>query len=204
MANTNGGICEGLDDCTTGGTCQDGACVGSIPVRCGHLSDACNRGVCVPGTGCVKQLEREGLACGGPVGDFCDSGGVCVAGVCVGGTTGVCSNGGDPCRDAFCAPVVGCTPVMLTGPACTPGPCYVENTGSCVAGGCTGGQQVTNGINPAGPGGGLCPIGQLCSHGVCRVCEPSGTFLSGSCFDLGGQCCGGCTDIDVGAGQCTT
>src|SRR5262249_12344814 len=46
----DGAACTDEDPCTTGDTCQSGACTGGAPLKCPDL-DACHLGVCDPMTG---------------------------------------------------------------------------------------------------------------------------------------------------------
>ena len=100
----NGTVCG--DACTTGGTCQSGACTGGSPLVCDD-DDVCNGlETCNPLTGCVPGSALD-----------CSDGNGCTADLCA--PVGGCSNpllpDGSPCDDGDrCSLFDACT-----GGACT-------------------------------------------------------------------------------------
>jgi len=74
----NGAACDDHSLCTTGETCQSGACVGSVTVTCATPAACHAAGTCSPATGvCSDPVPLEGTAC-----DLAGSFGTCHAGVC--------------------------------------------------------------------------------------------------------------------------
>ena len=93
---TNGTTCNDGNVCTDNYTCQAGACAGSNPITCTALDQCHVTGTCNPSTGvCSNPTATNGTSCND--GNACDSNDTCQTGVCVAGTTVVCT-ASDQCR----------------------------------------------------------------------------------------------------------
>jgi len=118
VAKVNGTTCNDSNACTTGETCQSGACTGGTAVTC--TTDHCHTiGVCVPATGCPAAVavtcttdqchtigacvpatgcpaavaKTNGTVCND--GNACTSSETCQTGVCSGGHAQTCSGSGN-------------------------------------------------------------------------------------------------------------
>ena len=143
----NVGLCDDLNNCTTGDVCLAGSCVG-LPTVCTD-NDVCNGvescnpadGSCTLGTGlscgdnndCTDDTCDAVLGCANtPNSNPCDDASVCTSGdVC---TDGACVGTALPCNDnnacngvETCHPVFGCqvgaTPVCNDADSCTSDVC---------------------------------------------------------------------------------
>ncbi|HYC53676.1 MAG TPA: hypothetical protein VEL28_01885 [Candidatus Binatia bacterium] len=215
--NVFSGLCEqipvgngtGCNDglaCTTTDVCTDGTC-GGTPVDCSGLDDACNEGVCDPGTGgCETSPHADGTPC--EDGALCTLGDECQAGVCVSGPPKDCSSLDESCKTGTCNPANGeCfgeavpagTPCN-DGLACT----VVDDCGSCAD--CAGipkdcssaGDQCNDGV--CDPDSGLCEASP--------VADPTGCNDGLACTEndvcTGGVCAGTPTDCSGLTNQCST
>jgi hypothetical protein len=127
--------------CTGGQHCCGGTCVNPATDinNCGRCGS-----VCLPGETCEGGLCR----CGGGAG--CRSQETCVSGACKCGTGPGCS-GFDICCVGTCIECLCCVPSSCSG---SPAPSCSETT--CLNGTCT-----ACGTGRCGPGGCICPPGQL-------------------------------------------
>ncbi len=99
-----GTSCAPANPCLTGGTCQDGQCVGGQPVSC--LPGPCDSRKCDPESGAcvVAKLAPDGSVCGEA--SACMDAGKCLSGECVGGGPKACDDG-DACTADACDPDTG-------------------------------------------------------------------------------------------------
>ena len=183
-----GGTCVDGDPCTDNDVCNSGSCVGA-ELDCSHLDQACQVGVCDPGTGvCEAQPVDEGGACDD--GDPCTNIDVCSSGECA-GTAVDCSALDDACNVGVCNTGTGLCEAQPTneGGVCDDGDsCTGDDL--CASGFCGGTLVDCSGLDDA------CNIG---------VCNP----VDGSCeahpANEGGVCDDGdaCTEDDsCAAGSC--
>ena len=207
--------CDDGDACTQSDNCSAGVCVGSNPVDCSGLDDACNQGACIPATGlCQAQPFNENGACDNT--DACTGPDTCTAGVCSGApvicddeiacTSDSCAVGvgctftansgscddGDPCTDDSCDLLLGCQFTPNLDPCDDSNACTQND--ACAAGSCTGdvvncaddGNPCTD--NPCDPGSGctLINVGGPCDDGT--VCTSSDTCSNGSCTGADVDC----------------
>ncbi len=121
----NGTICDDLNACTTGETCQAGVC--TVPTggttACG-ASDQCHvAGVCDPATGvCSNPNAENGVACNADA-SGCTAGDSCQAGTCVAGAAPACNTP----PNSFCYLAAGsCASTGDTSFVCN----YAANTGA--------------------------------------------------------------------------
>ena len=144
-AKTNGSQCDDGLGCTTGDTCQNGACGGKA-VDCSHLNGQCGVGKCQGAGQCVLSPATDGTPCDD--GEACTGSDACAAGTCEGGVNlcGACleleagdaCDDGDPCTvDTSCVEMSGL--VVCTGrkkdcagedDACNVGSCD-KGSGDC-------------------------------------------------------------------------
>src|SRR4029079_4633009 len=77
---TAGTTCNDSNACTTGETCQAGACTGGTTVTC--TTDQCHTiGACVPATGCPAPVNKtNGTTCNDA--NACTTGETCQSGTC--------------------------------------------------------------------------------------------------------------------------
>ncbi len=152
----NLGVCnEGLDQCepqpanetdpcddglfcTTGETCNAGACDSGTLTDCTTFDDQCNVGVCNEGLGqCEAAPANEGLGCDDTL--FCTVSDTCLSGACVGSArdcsafddqcnTGVCNEGLSTCEAQAANEGLGCDDGL-----------FCNDGETCQAGACTGG-----------------------------------------------------------------
>ncbi|MBK8258962.1 MAG: right-handed parallel beta-helix repeat-containing protein [Polyangiaceae bacterium] len=160
----NGIPCEDGELCTTGDTCQNGACVGA-PVVCGggNQNQCVAAAACNPANGLCEGGAplANGTACND--GNACTQSDSCQAGSCV-GTDPITCVASDQCHAAgTCNPASGvCSnPSAPNGTACNDG--------------------------------NLCTLADACYQGVCggspKVCAGSGAcFTGGSCDIITGEC----------------
>jgi len=165
--------CNDGDLCTTGDVCSGGTCTGT-PVNCSGLNDACNVGVCNPGTGmCQAVPANEGATC--TDGNLCTSNDRCTSGVCV-GTPVDCSALNNACNIGVCNQSTG---LCQAAPANKGGPCNDGNLCTqndiCMAGVCAGAPVDCSALNNA------CNVG-VC-NGATGMCQPSPTNEGGACND---------------------
>jgi MYXO-CTERM domain-containing protein len=112
----NGAACSDGMMCTTGDSCQGGACMAGTPVVC-TASDQCHDvGTCDPATGmCSNPAKLDGTACND--GNMCTTMDRCMAGACVMGGTPDC-NDNNVCTTDTCVAASGCVNTAIA--SCNP------------------------------------------------------------------------------------
>ncbi len=206
----NGVSCNDTNACTTGDTCQAGACTGGTTVSC-TTDNPCLSASCDPVRGCVTTPKGRGEACGNGIrcdGDeICDGAGTCVPGTpvscgsclacdpasgsCVAANEGsACSGSSDKCFETFVCRAGTCvgeqpTDCTATDQCHAAGTCD-PNTGLC-----------SNPDQPDGTDcedGDLCTGGDSCQAGVCRpgifptLCFATTCAPQSTCNPSTGQC----------------
>jgi len=173
----DGASCDDGSACTFDTRCRHGECRGER-LDCDD-GEPCTLDRCDPATGCVFE-PLDGLPCDD--GLACTSNDLCVQGVCV-GLTPTCDDG-DPCTDAHCDEVDGCT--------------FVHNEAPCDDGDpCTGG-DLCRGGECVGRWAETCDDGNFCTIGHC---DPTI-----GCVHLPTQspCCVGLVSVCDDGNPCTT
>ena len=205
----DGTTCNDGNLCTRRDFCSGGLCLGTNQVTC-TASDQCHvPGVCNPGTGaCSNPPQTDGTACNDN--NACTSADACRSGVCLGGSSVVCT-ASDECHNAgVCSPATGlCSnPVKANGSACNDGNACTR-TDSCQTGVCIGANPVVctasdqchdvgtctpaTGLcsNPARTNGTACTDSNACTrsdscqNGVCVGANPVVCTASDQCHDIG-------------------
>ena len=210
--------------CTTGESCQSGACSGGSAVDCSTAGDDCNTASCdaggLEGNCDILTPVTDGTSCDS--GNVCNSNDTCQGGACTDGPGPDCSTAGDECNDASCDPSGAegncdtLTPVT-DGTSCDTGNVCSSND-TCQGGVCTDGSGPDCGFfgddcntascDPSGAesncdvltplaDGTSCGDGSHCTDGdecISGVCEP-GSGLD--CSSLDTQCQIGVCDEDA-------
>jgi hypothetical protein len=177
-----GNACNDGDLCTILDACTTGLCVGTLQ-DCSGLDDACNVGVCNPGSGiCESAPANEGNTCDD--GDLCTTLDACTNGLCAGSPVD-CSPLDDQCVQGACNPSTGVCELVSAneGGSCSDGDlCTTSDV--CANGVCEGSFVDCSGLDDA------------CNLGVCATstgfCEQVAVNESGGCDD--GDLC---TDNDT-------
>jgi len=164
MYTNEEGPCEDGQYCTTGETCQSGACTGGTATDCSAQNDQCHVGVCNETTdACEAQPANEGQTCDD--GLFCTTGETCQGGNCTGGTA-TC-NDDNPCTADSCDEV---------GNQCVNNP--LPNGTACDDGDfCTTGEVCTGGVCEGDP---TCDDGNDCTTDVCTGTDSYALKFDGS------------------------
>ncbi|MBD89790.1 MAG: hypothetical protein CL940_05605, partial [Deltaproteobacteria bacterium] len=185
---------EGVDLCSGGYMCDEGACVpdGSGPVTCeGDNPDDCLESACDPSTGaCVNNILVNGTPCVHE--DACLEGTKCMAGECTGGELVDCDDDNE-CTIDICVPGEGCEHQINAGQPCDDGdPCTSGD--NCEGATCVGGQN-----NCGNCGDLFCSLDE-----DCQTCPVDCGECEGVCGD--GNCDSGeetsCPQDCVGGGAC--
>jgi len=184
----DGTICNDANACTTGDTCQAGACSGR-PVVCTVLDQCHGAGTCNPVTGtCSNPPVPNGTACSD--GNGCTSGDSCQAGLCTG--TAVACTAQDQCHAAgTCNPATAtCSnPPVANGTICNDGNACTTGD-NCQAGVCRGTGVVCAALDQCHVVGTCDPATATCSHPAapdgtpCNdgdACTVRDTCAAGSC-----------------------
>ncbi len=198
--------CNGLDDDCNGTSDEGSLCPASFVCDKGSCVQACNSGefactldkVCNTGGYCVDPACKDVT---------CESGKVCVAGVCKGPCEGVtcpfpqtCLGSGcvDPCAGVKCAAGQVCDKGACVT-ACSCAPCAGAQAcdamsglcgdPACVGVTCGAGTHCVGGACVDACAGAVCPTGQACSMGQCvAVAGTTGAGGStGTGFGFGGE-----------------
>ena len=113
----NTAACDDKNPCTLTDACKNGSCQSTGVKDCASANDACNKGVCDPGSGeCKKQPTADGM--------LCDDANSCTkTDACKGGS---CTGDGNACGPNATA----CTAGAPNTCACASG--YHESAGLCV------------------------------------------------------------------------
>ncbi|MFZ4578831.1 MAG: hypothetical protein ACOYOB_10595 [Myxococcota bacterium] len=193
-----GGQCSDGNACTTGDFCQDGGCIGKVPLPCDD-QNPCTDDACAPATGCTATPRTGDCT----TGDACFSGSTCVDGVCSGGTAKVCDDQ-NACTSDSCDPKTGacvfeklnlgacddgdaCTdPDVCAAGVCAGGKIGCEDNNPCTADGCDAKTGCTHtAIAGACDDGSVCTTGDACSQGKCtgaaKVCDDANPCTSDTC-----------------------
>jgi len=130
--------CNDNDECTTGDTCLDGACLGGEALACDD-GNPCTDDSCDVSLGCVTT--NNSTACDDD--NLCTTGDTCADGSCQAGAVVECDDGED-CTSDDCVPSIGC---VITGQepdftACEDNLIDTHNP-ICVSGACLGATQHT-------------------------------------------------------------
>lgn len=192
----NGTTCDDGKFCTIGDVCEEGACVGSAPNRCGVPANPCVAVLCYEDLQtCDSTPANDGDACT-PT-NLCEVNGVCHIGECLGEPKDCSFSPLNECNKVTCNPASGkCegtpdaqkddTPCVLTGDLCS-----VNRT--CKTGQCQGG--VPKDCSPLNVG---CQVG-VCDGGT-GLCETTDAPVGTSCNEGIPECyVGKCDD----KGDCT-
>jgi hypothetical protein len=196
------GGCTDGDACTQIDTCQNGVCVGTMPVDCSTAPGQCFMapGVCDPADGsCIFEPRPSGAPCDDQ--NACTMGDSCVAGDCVGSAMLACDDM-NTCTDDTCDPAVGCRYTNNTAPCDDQNACTIAET-------CSGGECVPSSSLNCNDGNpctidGCDPVG-----GCTRASEMDGAacmFMGGGSGTCSMGACVGCTSpADCNDGNlCTT
>jgi hypothetical protein len=171
-----GGACSDNNACTTGETCNSGACTGGSPTSCDD-SNPCTTDSCNTSLGCTNQDNT--LACDD--GDACTVGDACSGGLCHGGTPKTCA--GNACNDGTCNPSNGSCGLApkADGTSCNDSN-SCTSTDTCQNGSCSGSG------NACGPNATGCTPG---NPNTC-TCQPNYVSSGGQCVPNVDECAGGC------------
>jgi len=202
-ATNDGAVCDDLDTCTTGDTCQQGQCVGTPDPACAAGGGDCtglpDGTPCDDADPCTVNTTCQAGYCAGLPKDCSVFDTDCTVGVC-NATSGAClaspANEGGGCDD-----LDACT----SSDTCQSGVCAGTLIPSCVQGGadCTGKADGT----PCDSGD-LCTVNATCQSEVC-VGQPKdcsaldSACTQGACDAASGVCQalaanegGACNDLD--------
>ena len=105
------GPCDDGNACTTDDACNQGKCVGGVPLVCAD-SNPCTDHACDPVAGCVTSLNQAPC----DDGDACSLGDHCHLAECIAASTLVCDDD-NPCTKDACEALQGCLHAP-TGGAC--------------------------------------------------------------------------------------
>jgi len=194
--NTN--PCDDETVCTSGDTCKNGTCVGTVKLDCGD-GDVCTDDLCDKDKGCFHQFNKAPCEDGSK----CTEKDTCSAGACVPGTAPDCDDK-NICTADSCDPTAGCQHVAnalpcddgdacTTGDACADAACVGGPAPDCDDGnGCTddsclpefGCVHVYNEA-PCSDSN-ACTDGDVCSQGDCKpgaavVCDDTNLCTTDSC-----------------------
>jgi hypothetical protein len=189
QALADGIDCEDGLYCTTGDTCDTGACQGGQPQDCSALSAECVEGICdEDANSCEARPMQDNEACDD--GEYCTVDETCISGACQGGQPRDCSAG---CVDGSCNENQDrCTGTNLpAGTACDDGRYCTENDACDGQGACLGDALDCSGLDDD------------CNQGVC---DDQAEACVATPANQGGRCDDGayCTDGDAcDAGVCT-
>ncbi len=183
--------CDDGDACTQGETCQQGQCLGGLPVGCDD-GNLCTDDACSPDTGCTHTANQA------PCSDqnACTSGDICQDGACVAPGILDCDDD-NPCTGDSCEPKSGCVNDPLTGTPCTDGSlCTVDDAcqqGACIPGApldCDDGNKCTTDSCDPDTGCSHLPVTPCCGNGQV---EPGEECDDGN-LDEDDGCSSLCTD----------
>ncbi|MCB9728591.1 MAG: hypothetical protein H6746_08945 [Deltaproteobacteria bacterium] len=201
--------CDDGSACTLEDRCFQGSC-GGAALGCDD-GNPCTDDACDPISGCV-WVPRSGPC---EDGNACTSGDSCVEGACQPGPAPDCGEQ-NPCVDASCDPLSGCSATPLDGPcddgsACTSGDICVEGVCAGEAVKCDDGNPCTNDSCDPALGcqyvanllpcddGDACTLNDVCAGGACLSGAPDPL-----CCDADRGCDDGdpCTDDACNDGYC--
>jgi len=208
------GECNDGNVCTVQDMCQDGLCIGTLPLDCDD-GNQCTDDYCTIDDGCVNVPNNAACSDGDP----CTSQDACLNGVCVGFSTTNCDDS-NPCTDDSCDFVFGCLNAYNMDPCDDGNQCTSEDL--CIMGVCKGtGATDCDDLNPCTydtclPSGGcdyapvsgacndgdLCTIYDSCDEGVCvggtpKTCDDLNTCTADDCQD------GMCTHLPLSGSSCS-
>ncbi len=187
---TNGTACDDGAYCTTGESCQTGACMGGSPRQCSAQGGSCRTGTCDETLdACTGDPVPDGTTCDD--GAYCTIADSCAAGTCLGSSPRDCSASGNQCNLGICNETNNaCQPAPKpNGTVCTDG-LFCTSSDTCQAGACSGTPRDCSGA------------ADVCNTGTCNesvdACVPvpksDGTSCNDNLF---------CTVNDIcGAGTC--
>jgi hypothetical protein len=205
VVKADGSPCDDADLCTQTDTCTGGTCSGANPVICAASDQCHDAGTCDPATGvCSDPAKADGWSCDD--GSLCTQTDTCIAGVCTGTGSVVCT-ASDQCHDAgTCDPATGvCSnPPKMDGSPCDEGnPC--TQTDTCVAGICVGADPVICAASDQCHDAGTCdPATGSCSDPVKADGKPcdDGNFCTQTDTCIAGVCAGSNPVICSALNQC--
>ena len=209
VAAAAGAACDDGNLCTTGDSCQGGACVKAGDLNC-EDGLPCTTGSCSPASGCAQTPNDAACSDGNPctTGDHC-SGGACVPQglkdcddkvACTADScdtaTGNCVHLQAPMDGAACTDGSLCTPTdaCLGGVCVGSGSLNCDDGNLCTTDSCTA--TLGCGHTPrtgSCDDGNLCTTGDACQGGTCAataviVCNDNNPCTSDSCNLADGKC----------------
>lgn len=215
---TDGFDCDGdQNPCTLDDICVAGECVPGSPMDCSELDTVCEVGACVPdGPGsatCAVAPANEGFPCDDA--SVCTVDDACSAGLCTGSPL-VCAEDDQPCTEAACDALTGCTQAMSPDAAPCDDDDICTDQDACHDGACSGDPVACPGddnsctldvcvmeqggcVHLNQPDGTLCQDGQgctlqdICVAGQCepgelKACDSGDPCASDLCDFVTGQC----------------
>ncbi len=189
------GACDDGDACTVADSCQDGACVGGLPLDCKD-GNPCTDDACDAVSGCVHEANQA--LCDD--GNECTDGDICIGGLCASGDPANCDDGND-CTTNTCNPAFGCFTANNSKPCADGNACTVNdlcNDGSCEPGAaldCDDGNECTTNACDVVTGCANLPLNQPCDdENACTLDDwcVDGACLPGPVADCNDD--NGCTD----------
>lgn len=205
------GACEDGNPCTTGESCNGGACTGGSGLSCDD-ANVCTTDSCDSQSGCNHTALQN--ACSD--GNFCTVGDSCSAGACIPGGQALTCADNAVCTSDYCDPQSGCVYAANSLPCNDGDACTANDTcagGQCVSGtpckkcttaaDCSDGNSCTTDTcsaetgcaNPNTPGscddGSVCTTTDACTEGTCigggsLNCNDNNSCTIDSCDPIAG------------------
>ena len=181
LFTNNTSVCNDANPCTILDACDEGECVGSMPLNCDD-GNPCTDDSCSPDVGCMHMANQA--ACDD--GDDCTSEDQCVNTLCLSGDAVDC-NDDNPCTEDLCLPVGGCLSTMIMADCTDGNPCTVND--QCINGLCVGGMPVNcDDDNPCTDDS--CNDDGICIHDANEAQCTDGNQCTTDDHCLGGACVG--------------
>ncbi len=128
----DGQLCDDTDPCTVADACQEGVCSPGTPLNCND-GNPCTHDLCEVGVGCQNEPNSDPCNDGNP----CTTKDFCSDGECLSQTALDCDDN-NPCTDDTCDIAGGCIHTANAAP-CDDGSLCTQ-VDLCIAGQCIGGQ----------------------------------------------------------------